>query len=172
MRFFRLFSKTTLTILLIFGQNVEENNTDQLKKTARQKLAPFSRYSSIKLAFLVKTAQNGKNEVQRSSNNSRTKNAMKNLIRYSESAENSLSPMFHQILPSSMSSGSNFYLKMANFDPKNMRFFTVFRDFQPNYLSYTNKIWHSDSPQTYQEAEEDRTLISVLVLGIFKVKNG
>ena len=116
--------------------------------------------------------KNGKNEVQRSSNNSRTKNAMKNLIRYSESAENSLSPMFHQILPYSTSSGSNFYLKMANFDPKNVHFFTVFRDFQPNYLSYTNKIWHSDSPQTYQEAEEDRTLISVLVLGIFKVKNG
>ena len=57
MRFFQLFSKTTLTILLIFGQNVEENNTDQQKKTARQKLAPFSRYSSIKLAFLVKTAK-------------------------------------------------------------------------------------------------------------------
>ena len=53
MRFFQLFSKTTLTILIIFGQNVEENDTDQQKKTARQKLAPFSRYSSIKLAFLV-----------------------------------------------------------------------------------------------------------------------
>ena len=133
MRFFQLFSKTTLTILIIFGQNVEENNTDQQKKTARQNLFSFSRYSSIKLSFLVKTGQNSKNEVQRSSNNSRTVNAMKNLIRYSESAKNSLSPMFHQILPCSTSSGSNFYLKMANFDPKNMRFFTVLRDFQPNY---------------------------------------
>ena len=57
MRFFKLFSKTTLTILIIFGQNVEENDTDQQKKTARQKLAPFLRYSSIKLAFLVKTAK-------------------------------------------------------------------------------------------------------------------
>ena len=47
--------------------------------------------------------QNGQTEVQRSSNNSRTVNDMKNLIRYSESAENSLSPMFHQILPSSTS---------------------------------------------------------------------
>ena len=47
--------------------------------------------------------QSGKNLVQRSSNNSRTTNAMKNLIRYSESAENSLSPMFHQILSSSTS---------------------------------------------------------------------
>ena len=97
---------------------------------------------------------------------------MKNLIRYSESAENSLSPMFHQILPSSSSSGSNFNLKMANFDPKNMHFFAVFRDFQPNYWSNTTKIWHDDSPQVYQDAAEDRTLISVLVLAIFKVKNG
>ena len=48
MRFFQLFSKTTQTILIIFGQNVEKNDTDQQKKTARQKLAPFSRYSSIK----------------------------------------------------------------------------------------------------------------------------
>ena len=47
--------------------------------------------------------QNGQTEVQRSSNNSRTVNDMKNLIRYSESAENSLSPMCHQILPSSTS---------------------------------------------------------------------
>ena len=38
-------SKTTLTILLSFSQNVEENNTDQKKKTAHQKLAPFLRYS-------------------------------------------------------------------------------------------------------------------------------
>jgi len=167
MRFFQLFSKTTLTILIIFGQNVEENNTDQQKKTARQNLFSFSRYSSIKLSFLVKTGQNSKNEVQRSSNNSRTVNAMKNLIRYSESAENSLSPMFHQILPCSTSSGSNFYLKMANFDPKNMRFFTVLRDFQPNYWSNTTNTWHDDSPQVYQDDAEDRTSISVLVLAIF-----
>ena len=113
MRFFGIFTRTTLTILLIFGQNVEENNTDQQKQTACRNLFSFSRYSSIKLAFLVKTCQNGKNEVQRSSNNSRTVNAMKILIRYSESAENSLSPKFRQILPTSGSSGSNFYLKMA-----------------------------------------------------------
>ena len=97
---------------------------------------------------------------------------MKNLIRYSESAENSLSPMFHQILPYFTSLESNFNLKMANFDPKDMLFFMVFRDFQPNYWSNTTKIWHDDSPQVYQDAAEDRTLISVLVLGIFKVKNG
>eukprot|EP00493_Phyllostaurus_siculus_P009662 UN09788 len=59
MRFFRLSSKTTLTILLIFGQNVEEIDTDQQKKTARQKLAPFSRYSSIKLAFWSKRPNRG-----------------------------------------------------------------------------------------------------------------
>ena len=57
MRFFQFFSKTTLTILIILGQNMEEIDTDQQKKTARQKLAPFSRYSSKKLAFLVKTAK-------------------------------------------------------------------------------------------------------------------
>ena len=45
---FVFFSKTTRTILIIFGQNVEDNDTDQQKKTARQKLAPFLRYSSIK----------------------------------------------------------------------------------------------------------------------------
>ena len=79
--------------------------------------------------FILKVrifVENVKNGVQRSSNISRTVNATKNLIRYSESAENSLSPMLHQILPSSMSSGSNFNLKMANFDPKNMHFFAVF----------------------------------------------
>ena len=54
--------------------------------------------------------QNGKLEVQRSSNTYGTVHAMKNLIRYSESAENSLSQVSHQILPSSTSSGSNFYL--------------------------------------------------------------
>ena len=54
--------------------------------------------------------QNGKLEVQRSSNTYGTVHAMKNLIRYSESAENSLTPVSHQILPSSTSSGSNFYL--------------------------------------------------------------
>ena len=59
MRFFRLFSKTTLTILLIFSQDVEENDTDQLKKTAHQKLSPFSRYSSTKFGFSSKRAKMG-----------------------------------------------------------------------------------------------------------------
>ena len=40
MRFFRLFSKATLTILLIFGQNVE----DQQKETACQNCFLFCRY--------------------------------------------------------------------------------------------------------------------------------
>ena len=61
--------------------------------------------------------QNGQTEVQRSSNNSRTVNDMKNLIRYSESAENSLSQVLDQILSSFTSLGSNFTMKMANFDP-------------------------------------------------------
>ena len=57
MRYFQLLSQITLTILIILGQNVEENDKDKQKKPARQKLAPFSRYSSIKLAFLVKMAK-------------------------------------------------------------------------------------------------------------------
>ena len=125
-RFFNFFSKTAGWNLLKTLQNVELIDIKQPAKTACPNFAPFSSYSSIKLSFLVKTGQNGKNEVQRSSNNSRTKNAMKNLIRYSESAENSLSPMFHQILPSSMSSGSNFNLKMTKSEPKNMRFSRFF----------------------------------------------
>ena len=60
--------------------------------------------------------QNGQTEVQRSSNNSRTVNDMKNLIRYSKSAENSLSQVSDQILSYSTSLGSNLTSKMANFD--------------------------------------------------------
>ena len=72
--------------------------------------------------------QNGQTEVQRSYNNSRTVNATKNLIQYSESAENSLSQVSHQILPNSTSLGSNFTLKMAYFDPK-IAFFRRFSRF-------------------------------------------
>ena len=60
--------------------------------------------------------QNGQNEVQRLSNNSRMVNGTKILIRYSESAENSLLQVSNQILPNSTSLGSNYTLKMANFD--------------------------------------------------------
>ena len=48
--------KLALTILLSFGQNVEENNIDQWKKIAHQKLASFLRYSSMNLASLIKNA--------------------------------------------------------------------------------------------------------------------
>ena len=62
--------------------------------------------------------QNGENEVQRSANISRTVNAMKNLIRFSETTRNSLSCTSDQIFHSFTSSGWNFRLKMVNFDPK------------------------------------------------------
>ena len=84
---------------------------------------------------------------------------MKNLIWYSESAENYLSLVSHQILPSPTSSGSNFYLKMAYFDPKNMGIFMVFRDFQPNYWSYTTKSWQVNGPKVYLDVAEDCTPI-------------
>ena len=40
MRFFRLFSKTTLTILLIFGQNVEMNVLNHHAKFHAEKKFP------------------------------------------------------------------------------------------------------------------------------------
>ena len=47
--FFGLISKTALTILLIFCQNVEENDTDQQEKKLGQKISYFSRYGLSKL---------------------------------------------------------------------------------------------------------------------------
>ena len=49
MRFFGLFSKSALTILLIFCQTVEENDTDQQEKKLGQKIPYFSRYGLSKL---------------------------------------------------------------------------------------------------------------------------
>ena len=46
-----LFSKTTHPIWLIFDQNVEENNTDQQKKSAYQNLFSFLRYLRSKFHF-------------------------------------------------------------------------------------------------------------------------
>ena len=84
----------------------------------------MSKFCSVLELFIHKVVifgQNGQNEVQRSSNNSRTVNAMKNLIRYSESAENSSLVFWKTCL-------------------KNMRFFAVIRHFQPYYWSYMNKM--------------------------------
>ena len=49
MMFFGLFSKTALTILLIFCQNVDKNDTDQQEKKLGQKTPYFSRYGLSKL---------------------------------------------------------------------------------------------------------------------------
>ena len=46
--FFEIFSETTLTILVLKRQNVEENDTEQTQKTGHQNLYPFSRYLSSK----------------------------------------------------------------------------------------------------------------------------
>ena len=60
-------------------------------------------------------AKNGESGVQRSLYISRTVNATENLIRYSESTENFLSRMSHQIFAYLSSSGCNFTKKTANF---------------------------------------------------------
>ena len=49
MRFFGLFSKSALTILLISCQTVEEDDTDQQEKKLAQKIPYFSRYGLSKL---------------------------------------------------------------------------------------------------------------------------
>ena len=46
--FFDFFSKTTLTILMKLGQNVEEINPESLAKTACQNFHRFQRYSTAK----------------------------------------------------------------------------------------------------------------------------
>ena len=125
-RVFRLFLKNGSND---FSQNAPECRTNQYWTARENRMSKFCSVLELFIHKVVIFGQNGQNEVQRSSNNSRTVNAMKNLIRYSESAENSLSPMFHQILPSSTSLGSKNNLKMAYFDPKNMHFFVVFREF-------------------------------------------
>ena len=99
-----------------FAQNAPECRTNQYQTARENRMSKFCSVLELFIHKVVIFGRNGQNEVQRSSNNSRTVNAMKNLIRYSESAENSLSPMFHQILPSFTSLGPNFTLKMANFD--------------------------------------------------------
>ena len=144
----------TLGVYSIFLKNYSNDFDNFWSECRGERYRPAeknrtSKACSVLEIFIHKVGifgQNGQTEVQRSSNNSRTVNDMKNLIRYSKSAENSLSQVSDQILPNSTSLGSIFNLKMANLDPKNMHFFTVFRDFQPNYLSYTNNIWHGDSP--------------------------
>ncbi len=112
-RVFRLFLKNGSND---FSQNAPECRTNQYWTARENRMSKFCPVLEIFIHKVVIFGQNGQNEVQRSSNNSRTVNAMKNLIRYSESAENSLSPMFHQILPNFTSLGSNFTLKMAYFD--------------------------------------------------------
>ena len=49
MMFFGLFSKTALTILLIFCQNVDKNDTDQQEKKLGRKVPWISRYGLSKL---------------------------------------------------------------------------------------------------------------------------
>ena len=77
-----------------------------------------SRAISVLEIFIHKVeifAENGQSGVQRSLYISRTVNAMENLIRYSESTENFLSRMSHQIFAYLSSSGRKFDTKTANF---------------------------------------------------------
>jgi hypothetical protein len=106
-RVFRLFLKNGSND---FSQNAPECRTNQYWTARENRMSKFCSVLELFIHKVVIFGQNGQkevqNEVQRSSNNSRTVNARKNLIQYSESAENSLSPMFHQILPSCSSLGS------------------------------------------------------------------
>ena len=97
--------------------------------------------------------QNGQNEVQRSSNNCRTVKATKILIQYSESAENSLSPMY-QILPSSTSLGSKNNLKMAYFDPKNMHFSSFFEISRPTTCHMRTKFGTMIAPRSTKKLKK------------------
>ena len=99
-----------------FAQNAPECRTNQYQTARENRMSKFCSVLELFIHKVVIFGQNGQNEVQRSSNNSRTVNAMKNLIRYSESAENSLSQVSDQILSYSTSLGSNLTSKMANFD--------------------------------------------------------
>ncbi len=117
----------------------------------------MSKFCSVLELFIHKVVifgQNGQNEVKRLSNNSRTVNAMKNLIRYSESAENSLSPMFHQILPSSTSLGSKNNLKMAYFDPKNMHFSSFFESSRPTTCHIRTKFGTMIAPRSTKKLKK------------------
>ena len=81
-----------------FAQNAPESRTNQYQTARENRMSKFCSVLELFIHKVVIFGQNGQNEVQRSSNNWRTVNAMKNLIRYSESAENSLSVslIFHQ----------------------------------------------------------------------------
>ena len=94
--------------------------------------------------------QDGENGVQRWTYISRTVNAMKNLIWFSESRRNSLSPSSDQIFHSTTSSRWNFRSKMVNFDPKNWRFLGVFRLFLGNYSNNFFPTWSKRSPYCYR----------------------
>ena len=77
-----------------------------------------SRAISVLEIFIHKVeifAENGQSGVQRSLYISRTVNATENLIRYSESTENFLSRMSHQIFAYLSSSGRKFGPKIGNF---------------------------------------------------------
>ena len=121
--FFDFFSKTALTILTKLTQKVELINSEPFPKTAYPKKFPFSRYSSTKSRFWPKNAKSG---VQRSCYISRTVNATKNLIWYSESTINFLSSSSHQIFTYLSSSWRKFDSKTGNFHVFYECFFDIF----------------------------------------------
>ena len=122
-RFFDFFSKTALTILFIFGQNVEEIVTKTFAKTPHVQKMSVLEIFIHKVAILAK---NGKSGVQRSCYISRRVNATENLIRYSESTINLLSLSSRQIFAYLSSSGRKFDLKTANFYAFFEWFFGIF----------------------------------------------
>ena len=119
----------------------------------------MSKSFSVLQIFSLKVGifgQNGENVVQRSANISRTVNAMKNLIRYSETRRISLSCTSDQIFHSYSSLGRNLRLKMVNFDPKNRRFWGVFGHYQPYYICPRAITLYNDSLHMYGQDQENR----------------
>ena len=165
---FRLFLKNYNTDFVQTWSECSLHRARAFAKNRTSKSFPVLELFILKVGIF---GQNGYNGVQRSAHISRTAYATKNLIRYSETRRNFLSRSSDQIFHSSSSSGCNFDLKTANFDLKNRRFWGVFEDFQPEYLSTWAQTSHGGSSHTSgEDAENCRSKLLVL-LAKFDVKN-
>ena len=118
-RGFWIFSRNLVIHLVLFV--AENGSTNRIWGFCENRT--FEKNPVLEI-FIHKGQIRSKSGVQRSSYISRTVNAMKNLIWYSESTKNYLSDYCYQIFPYSSSSGWKFDLKTANF-----QFFVHFLNF-------------------------------------------
>ena len=113
MTVFRLFLENGSNDFVHFRSECRGDRYEDIcKKPHVQKMSVLKIFIH-KVAILAKNGQSG---VQRSLYISRTVNATENLIRYSESTINSLSPITRQIFSYSSSSGRKIDSKTANFN--------------------------------------------------------